>query len=574
MRLSGRNTRKIYSNGRLAFDADIEITEVTGEVFFGVSGLAGANPRSTLFNFKSGRVFDPNGKNVYSYQRNTPINLKGTFFHGKYDYFIDDNLISSIGTKDDYNMEEIFIESKGCEVEINDLNFYGQTGTIDVASPLTFGANVYGNVGSAGNIGHGNVGDASNVYTATTKSGDYLTFSNALTFNDSLPIVGDILSGEVVLGSEFFEFDNREATLKTLSGVVGNVGNGTNIKNLSLKANTDLVEGSYPLQINFYTTFGNITRNTFALGGSVDNPSGIKVNILGDGVPLNSGANTTHSLSNSKGDPVSGDFAIAYSSDTPLGDEVANGLPYKIYLEHVEGDHSKNYSFITGVQLSGSGKGYSVNDEQTRKVTFRIGDAGADPAGVNGESFGTELVERATGLVSTSSAYSSMITEANIDSIRTNLYIGTDGNEGSSDFSIGKMQDGTLLTRHTNVKDIATVFHPDDVDSVTEKPSGVAMVMSYKKPASDWQVFTGQYGASTDTYLEHTQTGISNTPLQRHKGEEDIFLGVVVKAKNYVDTDPMVYNLVFSGADGYGMKVPITGTVMETGYTVPVTPKI
>ena len=209
-----------------------------------------------------------------------------------------------------------------------------------------------------------------------------------------------------------------------------------------------------------------------------------------------------------------------------------------------------------------------------RKVTFRIGDGGADPAGVNGESFGTELEERATGLVSTSSAYSSMITEANIDSIRTNLYIGTDSNEGSSNFNIAKMQDGTLMTRRTNVKDIATVFHSDDVDSVTEKPSGIAMVMSYKKPASDWQLFTGQYGASTETYLEHTQTGVSETPLMRHTGEEDVFLGVSVKAKNYVDTDPMVYNLVFSGADGYGVKVPITGTVMETGYSVPVRPRI
>ena len=74
--------------------------------------------------------------------------------------------------------------------------------------------------------------------------------------------------------------------------------------------------------------------------------------------------------------------------------------------------------------------------------------------------------------------------------------------------------------------------------------------------------------------MEHTATGISQTPLRRYKGTEDIFLGAVIKAKNYVDTDPMVYNLVFSGADGYGVKHRVTGTVMETGYAVPLVPKL
>ena len=64
MRLSGRNIRRIYSDERLAFELDMELTEVTGEASFGISGLAGATPKSTLFNFKSGRVFDPNGNNV------------------------------------------------------------------------------------------------------------------------------------------------------------------------------------------------------------------------------------------------------------------------------------------------------------------------------------------------------------------------------------------------------------------------------------------------------------------------------------------------------------------------------
>lgn len=576
MRLSGRNIRRIYSDERLAFELDMELTEVTGEASFGISGLAGATPKSTLFNFKSGRVFDPNGNNVYSYQRNTPINLKGTFLPTTYDYFIDDNLISSLGTKNSYAIDKIFFETEGCEIELNDLNFYGVTGTIDLARNMTFGANISSDsIGSAGSVGNGNVGDSSNVYAGTSKAGDYLTFSNAITFNHNLDIKGDVVSGEVTLGSEFFEFDNRESYLKTLSGVVGNVGNGSNIKDLSLKANVDLTDGSYPIEIDFYTTFGNISRRALILGGANDNASGVKVNILGDGYPLQSGQNTTNSLSSSNGEPVSGEFAVAYSVDLAEGDDLTQGIPYKIYLEHVEGDHNKNYSFITGVELSGSGLGYSVSQSTIRKVTFRVGDIGSsNPENVNGATFGSETSERASGLISTSDDYSSMITEASIDSIRTNLYVGTDQAVGASVFNIEKMQDGHVMTQYNNVSDIVTVFDTNLGDTVTEKPSGIAKVFSYKKPASDWQLFTGEYGQDTSTYLEHTATGISQTPLRRYKGTEDIFLGAVIKAKNYVDTDPMVYNLVFSGADGYGVKHRVTGTVMETGYAVPLVPKL
>lgn len=571
MKLSGRNIRRIYSDSFLSFDVDMEITTLTGSASFGVSGMAGANPRSTLFTFKSGRVFDPEGNNVYSYQRNSPIDLKGTFGPTTYDYFIDNNLISSLGTKDEYTIENIFFESKGCEIELNDLNFYGKTGTLDLSKTMTFGANISSDsIGSAGNIGHGNVGDSSNVYAGTSKSGDYLTFPNAITFNRQLPIVGDIISGEVTLGSEFFEFDNRESNLKSLSGVVGNVGNGTNIKNLSLRANTDLTDGAYPVEINFYTTFGNITRNATIIGGSFDNISGVKVGILGDGFPLQSGQNTTHSLGSQNGELVSGKFAVAYSVDTPEGIDSTDGIPYKIYLEHVEGDHDKNYSFITGVQLSGSGKGYSVAGDLTREVTFRVGDLGsATASATDGATFGTQLEEKATGLINESATFSTMLTEANIDSIRTNLYVGSNGQVGGYEENIQKMQDGTLMTQHTNVKDIVTVFGTSSSDSVTEKPSGVAKVYSYKKPVTDWKLFTGVYGHDTSTYLEHTQTGISDTPLKRHKGSQEVFLGVVLQAKNYLDTDPMVYNIAFSGADGYGDKVRVTGTVMETDYNPP-----
>ena len=586
MKLSGRNIRRIYSDSTLAFELDMELTNLTGEAYFGVSGVQvdqngnPTTPKSTLFNFKSGRVFDPNGNNIYSYQRNSPINLKGTIGSTTYDYFIDDNLISSVGTKDAYPIEKIFIESENCEIELNDLNFYGPTGTLDINSPMIFAANIDGgSLGSAGSVGHGSVGDGSNIYQSNSKAGQYITFPDAIVFNKTQNIKGDIISGEVTLGSEFFEFDNRESTLKTLSGVNGGGVNGfsagENVKDLILKANTDLTDGAYPVEINFYTTFGNITRNFTILGGSQDNPSGVKVSIVGEAYPLQSGQNTTHSLLSQNGDPVSGELAVNYSVDIPEGIDLSDGIPYKIYLEHVEGDHDKNYSFITGVQLSGSGKGYAVNSEGTfvggdltREVTFRKGEIGGAASSTNGATFGTQLEEKATGLISDGVEYQGMLVEANIDSIRTNLHKPGAG-LGSHENNIQKMQDGTVISQHANVLDVVTVFSTSVSDNVSEKPSGIAKVYSYKKPASDWKLFTGDYGDDTSNYLEHTETGIENTPLRRYKGDNETFLGVVLQAKNYLDTDPMVYNLVFSGADGYGDKTRITGTVMETGYNPP-----
>ena len=140
------------------------------------------------------------------------------------------------------------------------------------------------------------------------------------------------------------------------------------------------------------------------------------------------------------------------------------------------------------------------------------------------------------------------------------------------------MQDGHLLTQfpNTGIADIVTIIDPPD-DFVNysstqlglNKPSGVAKVFSYTKPVTDWKVYTGDPFMVTDSYKEHTQTGIASTPLKRHKhvaGENEYFLKVVVQAKNYVDSDPMSYKLHISGADGYKAESLITATVMQTGY--------
>ena len=580
MRISGYRNRKvsIIDSSAVAFDLDMEVTNTTGEATFGVSGFLGnevpANSRKSAFVFKSGRIFDPEGRNVYSYLKNKNINLKGTFLSETYDYFIDNNLICSIGKKDDFKISNFFFDSDGCEIEIADLNVYAPVGTLDMASTLQ--ADVFGEDGVAGEVG------SANAIAGSSGPGDTIIFEDALTFNKDTTLKGSVLSGEVTLGHRFFAFDNSPSYIADLTDVAGG-GLGPDIKPLNLISQTELAEGYYPIEVNFYTTFGNITKGAAVMAGrGLENPSGIIINVIGEGYPLQSGGHTRrHSMIAEDGDPVSGEFHFRYSADAinPGGDEASLGLPYKVYLEHVEGDHSKKYAFITGVELSGSGLNYDTSD-MYRSVRFRTGEVpwmGASASSLDGETLGLPVLDEGSGLISRSTSYASMMTEAHMSSIRTNIYTGdiTVGSENVNS-NIGKMQDGHLLTQYPNtgIADIVTIIAaPDGVDiDINEQPSGVAKVFCYTKPVSDWKLFTGDPAMSTDTYVEHTVTGIKNTPLRRHKyiaGENEIFLGAVIQAKNYIDSDPMVYRLTISGADGYTAEARVTGTVMESGYELP-----
>ena len=576
MKISGYRNRKLSTadSSAVAFDLDVEVTSTTGEASFGVSGFLGseipANSRKSVFTFKSGRVFDPEGRNVYSYLKNRNINLKGTFLSETYDYFIDNNLVCSIGKKDDFKISNFFFDSDGCEVEINDLSIYAPVGTLDMASALQAG--VFGSGGVAGEAG------TANAIVGTSGPGDTIVFTDALTFNSDSTLRGSVLSGEVTLGHRLFAFDNSQSYINSLTDVAGDTK-----KPLSLISQTELAEGAYPVEINFYTTFGNVTKGALITAGVPDNPSGVKIGIGGEGFPLQSGGHRrTHSFSSPDGELVSGELFCTYSADVMAANETDLGLPYKIYLEHVEGDHSKKYAFITGVELSGSGLNYDTDDIYKR-VRFRTGELGdASPASTDGATIGLPVLDEGSGLVSRQAAYNTMMTEAHMSSIRTNVYTGdiAVGSENLN-FNIGKMQDEHLITQYPNtgIADIVTIISPPEgLSASLEKlqPSGIAKVFSYTKPVTDWKLFTGHPNMSTDTYVEHTVTGIENTPLRRHKyvSEENnaFFLGAVIQAKNYVDSDPMVYRLVVSGADGYTSQVRVTGTVMESGYELPFSP--
>ena len=572
MKISGFNKRRISTvdnDTKLAYDISFFISNTTGEAFWGISGYTGtadsaANSKKTQFTFKSGRIFDPENRCSSSYKQNELVNIKGTFLTGSYDYFVNENLICSIGSKENFKIRDFFFESKGCEIGLEDFKIISKKGSLKTQTQKTFPV-----FGSSGSSGFGNKSTSGSSGKDAT-----ITLPNTLTFNSGLSLAeGDILSGQVVVGSGDFKFDNSASNLAYLSGVSA----GTK-KDLKLVSKIELERKEYPLIIDYYTTFGNFSQALTLEGKDPYNPSGIGINMgisSGDHDLLTTGE--TFSLQGS-GDIVSGLFDISYSASNMGSTESSLGLPYKIYLEHVSGDHSKNYSYITGVKISGVGLGYDSDNFENlgKSLTFRTGKSGASPSTLTGESFGAVIKDAALGLASYSSGYDTTINEAHMESIRTNLHTGSSA--GSGTFSTVSGVDKALFTSYENVVDIVSLFEDPDSSTASTKVSatGIPMVFSYTKPASDWALFTGSAMSEVENMVNHSLTGVTGAPLLRHKytGGNSNFLRIGIKTKNYLDQDPMVYNFVFSGADGFIEKIPITGTIMGTGYDVPYEPKL
>jgi hypothetical protein len=561
MKISGFKKRPISTidgQAKLAYDVDLYVSNTTGEAYMGLSGYTGsvdnaANSKKLQFTFKSGRIFDPEGRCSSSYKENEIVNIKASFLRKVYDYFIDNTLICSIGSKEDFKIRNFFFDTKGCEISLTKLDIYSKNGALALLTSADFP--VFGSSGTSG------TGDKST-------SGSSGLVANAITFNSGINMEGSILSGEVILGSGDFKFDDSASNLSYLSGV----SYGTK-KDLRLKSKSELFEKQYPLGLNFYTSFGTFSGLINLEGIDPFNPSGVEASINGESEDIFP-IGDNFSLINESGDPMSGEFSINYSASNLGATDKASGLPFKVYLEHVSGDHSKNYSFITGVEISGAGLGYDSSKADLEKsIVFRTGDlAGSSASSHSGSLFGNEVKDSAVGLVSFSTGYDSQITEGHIRSIRTNLHTGASA--GSGTFAVASGLDKSLFTSYENVVDIVSIFTTPDSSTAATKVSatGVPMVMSYTKPASDWALFTGS--PDSESLTQHTATGIDSTPLRRldYVVGDETFLRAVVRTKNYVDTDPMVYNLVFSGADGFVSEKLITGTVMSTGYNIPIEP--
>ena len=572
MKISSLKKRKVStqdSNSILSYDLDMSVDNLTGVAMFGVSGFIGSednasNSRKLTFTLKSGKVFDPEDRCVYSYQKNKDINFKGTFLTDTYDYFIDNNLICTKGAKTHFKIRNFFFDVEGASINLKDLDIYGKKGSLTLADSIE--VDVYGSTGESGSSGPFN--------------GDVMTFANALTFTSDDGFKTSVLSGQVTSSQDLFEFDNSAANINSLTDVNGN----STTKDLKLKSKTTLGVGSYPVGLDLYTSFGKVSTKTTLSANKGDNRSGIQLeihpleetNFLEGDIYQAMDLETTlvdGTVVPGGGQPkdISGVFSLSYAADFVNEPELSEGLPYKVYLEHIQGDHSKQYSFITGVSLSGSGIGYADGGGE-RIIAFRTGEQGTygtnGSAGVNGNTFGEAVDDYFVGLISTTTANNSKLVETYAGFIPTNMYdsSSTDGNSNLSNLQGGvkgvfyKTLDENLLLQRQNTPDIVTIIPDADGDSVTfptkEKASGVPVLFDYNKPHTDWKIFVG----TNEDDMTEVPTGEDQATFNYYKTYKTAgtMPRLAVKAKNYVDTDPMVYDLVVSGADGFTSKKRVT----------------
>jgi len=295
--------RKIQEKEDYSFFLSASIDNTTGNAAFGFSGSG----EKFNFDFVKGRIIDPNDNYVYSYDTGT-FQISGIINKENYNYYINEELISFSGTKNNFKTENFFIDCTGCSLDVQNLVINGSGQTV-----LTF----------------------QNMNQAVGDSG---FFTGEVVAND--PAFGkfDIFSGEILTPqlTGLFSILTTFSTGIESTGVLG-ISGIQHIEN----------QTDYSFEAKLYTSFGDIIE-VFRVSGTT---------------PFNSQDLTLTYLS----DLTSGGFPLVektgeYLASNTLftGDATyATGLPISISLSYYSGHTGKITGVVTGASVTSSGQNYS-----------------------------------------------------------------------------------------------------------------------------------------------------------------------------------------------------------------------
>lgn len=334
--------RKVQEKEDYDFFLSASINNTTGSAVFGFSGSG----EQFAFDFVEGRIIDPNDNYAYSYNSGV-FQISGIVNKENYNYYINDEAISLSGTKDNFKIENFFIDCTGCNLDVQNLVINGSGETI-----LSF-ENMNQQVGDGG------------------------FFTGQVIAND--PAFGkfDIFSGEVL---------TSEATgLFSMLTVFSTGIEGTGALGISGKEGIEN-QTDYSFEAKLFTSFGELTE-IFRVSGTT---------------PFNTPELTLTSLTTltSGGFPLiekTGEYGASNSLFT--GDPTyATGLPISVSLAYHSGYTGEITGVVTGATLVASGENYSPTS--LPEITIEGNGQGATATGQvlsNGSFSGVRIINGGSG---------------------------------------------------------------------------------------------------------------------------------------------------------------------------------
>lgn len=329
MKITGANFRKIEERKDYSFFSTLSVDSVNGSAYFGFSGES----NQLRWDFKSGRVIDPEGNYVYSYQKDKVLSISGDISTGAYSYYLNggisvksnDSLASRVMTLND----SLIVQSRSRS------DFALQRLIVDATGVgLTFDPQL-----------------------AVSNSGDFLLtnvdnhIENGVLSNLEITNNGDSLAIEVFTGV----VDSTLTGVATIDTSFPFRVSGTT--DIFLQGHGDIADGqTYDIPIMFKTTVGELNKRVTLTG--VQPPSGSFFNFAtGDDSDFQSGSLP---VSGGDSDIIKTGF---YSLNAGIlsGSTSLDNYPVKVELTYSQGRTGLFEDCVTGVNINNEGSGYNEN---------------------------------------------------------------------------------------------------------------------------------------------------------------------------------------------------------------------
>lgn len=141
MIVSGLKYRSLVKNNAFSASFDLTFSNATGSARIGFSG----NQKTYGFSFISGRILDNQNRYFSSYLPNDLFSLFTNFSGSAYDYSINNEVVTYSGLKDNFFVDNFFIDPSGVSIDASIL-IKTQKPTLQLSSPSTFitGQNITG----------------------------------------------------------------------------------------------------------------------------------------------------------------------------------------------------------------------------------------------------------------------------------------------------------------------------------------------------------------------------------------------------------------------------------------------